>query len=203
MKKMIVCNWMCVLIIFCRALYCSEVFEERETIQYVSDSIRGTITTVHVREHLKTGKPYIVITKAEASEEEKSKPEQRKSEKVSRPDYRMLSPKVKSGEIPYEGPYSDRRKVYILAGSLIATGIATGVLAATAPATTVTAGAASASGAGAGVYTTAGTAVGVTSVSAALLKARSEPNQEDFIHKADTDLLELHILEEQPGEGNL
>jgi len=75
---------------------------------------------VEVREHPKTGIPYVSIVdprrpKGLFSGEIK---------KYNRPDYRMLDPKVKPRDVKYDGPVSDRKKVYIFAGALAAGGVA-------------------------------------------------------------------------------
>ena len=75
---------------------------------------------VVVREHPKTGFPYVSII-------DPNKPRAQFSgdmKKYNRPDYRMLDPKVKPRDVKYDGPVSDRKKVYILAGALAAGGVA-------------------------------------------------------------------------------
>lgn len=123
-----------------------------------------------VREHIRTGKPYVVITNDAARNPLASLPVATRM----RPDYRMLDPKVKKNSIPYQGPVSDRKKVYIFAGTIAALGTAGGAaIIATAPAATGV-GAAG----GAGGYAAAGTAVGVGSVSTALLQTRPDPDKD-------------------------
>jgi hypothetical protein len=103
-----------------------------------------------------------------------------------RPDYRMLAYTVPRDTPLYEGPYSDRTKVYILAGALMTTGIATAAIGAAAPA------ALGAASSGAGAYAAAGTAVGVTTLATALIKARQHPDEHDFTHTSQTRLIEYN-----------
>ncbi len=125
-----------------------------------------TPTQVIVREHPRTGKPYVSIVSNQGLVP--SDPLQKlQGAHYSRPDYRMLDPKIKSGKIPYEGPVIDRKKVYILAASLATVGVAGGTaIAAAAPAASA---AAAGSGAGAGAYAAAGAAVAGGTISASVL----------------------------------
>ena len=137
-----------------------------------SEVIENAPARVLVREHPKTGKPYISIVSKEAADTDPL--QSLKTEKLARPDYRMLDPKMKSGQIPYEGPVSDRKKVYILAGTLAAGGVIGGTLiAAVAPAA-----AAAGSGAGAGAYAAGGAAVAAGTVSASVLSTRPDPDKD-------------------------
>jgi hypothetical protein len=85
-----------------------------------NEVIPQTSAEVVVREHPQTGIPYVSIV-------DPRKPEGLLSgemKKYNRPDYRMLDPKVKPRDTHYDGPVSDRKKIYILAGALAAGGIA-------------------------------------------------------------------------------
>ena len=142
-----------------------------------------TKTRVVVREHVKTGESYVSVVSAE-----KEKPENPlgpPQKKILRPDYRMLDPDVRSGEIPYEGPVSDSTRVYLFAASIATLGVVAGLAVPVAAAT----GAGAAAG-GAGTLAGAGTAVGVGSISAAFLSSRSDPNRDDFIHESASRLIE-------------
>ena len=142
-----------------------------------------THTRVLVREHPRTGKPYVVITDRENAPDPFAL--LRTSKPMMRPDYRMLDPKIKSGQIPYEGPVSDRRKVYIFAGSLAALGTAGGAaMIAAAPAAT----GAGAAG-GAGVFAGAGAGVAAGSVAGTVAAAKSDPNKESFKHTAESHVI--------------
>jgi len=150
-----------------------------------SEVLKETSTEVMVREHPKTGKPYAVIVSAQAPEA--GFPYRGPITKASRPDYRMLDPKVKRGEIPYDGPYSDRRKVYYFAAGMATAGVLAGTLAPIAPA------AAGAGGGGGGLgYGIAGTAVADGTISAALARQRPDPNRDDFNLKSEAILLEIY-----------
>lgn len=129
--------------------------------------VRDTGTKVLVREHSRTKKPFVVIT-AEDADEKNSVPQ---SQWTSRPDYRMLDPKMKSSDIPYEGPVSSRKKVYFLAAGLAAGGV---VSSAVVPVAAVTGPGAAG---GAGAYGAAGGAVAAGTVSTAWLKSR--PDEKD------------------------
>ncbi len=133
--------------------------------------ITQTPTKVVVREHIKTGKPYVVITSAQGDRNPFA------SIPVAtrvRPDYRLLDPKVKASQVRYEGPVSDRKKVYIFAGTIAALGTAGGAaVIAAAPAAT---GAGAAGGAGG--YAAAGTAVAAGTISTSVLNTRPDPEKD-------------------------
>ncbi len=132
---------------------------------------RTTPARVVVRQHPKTGRPYVVIASDKGNRNPLVVPA---SASRFRPDYRMLDPKMKSGKIPYEGPVSDRKKVYIFAATVAALGTAGGAsIIAAAPAATGT-GAAG----GAGAYAAAGAGVATGTVSAALDKTRPDPDKD-------------------------
>lgn len=143
-----------------------------------SEVIPKTDTAVVVREHPKTGKPYVSIVRT--GRESPAYAFQQAGPKFSRPDYRMLDPDVKSGETGYDGPFSSRKKVYAFAASLAAGGALGGALLPVAPAT-----GAAASG-GAGAFAAAGTGVAAGSLSAASWASRKNPEQDDFKHSSET-----------------
>ena len=72
-----------------------------------SEIMEETKTQVIVREHPRTGKPYVSIVAEGAVPAD---PFAGKHRAFKRPDYRMLDPKIKSGQISYDGPISDRKK---------------------------------------------------------------------------------------------
>lgn len=145
---------------------------------FASEVIEETQTRVVIREHPKTGKPYVSIIPAETPEP--PDPFTGQKARILRPDYRMLDPKIKSGKIPYEGPVSDRKKVYIFAASLAALGAAGGAL----PIAPVAAGSAGASG-GAGVYAAAGTAVTAGPAVAATIASKPDSKKGDYAHESE------------------
>ena len=133
-------------------------------------------TAVIIRNHPKTGKPYVCIT----SVNEDGNGVLPQSQGYSRPDYRMLDPKVKSGEIPYDGPYSDSKRIYIFAASLATLGTVGGALGiAAVPAT------ASASGGGA-AYIATGSAVLVGSGAAGSWISNRDSESDDFTQESGT-----------------
>ena len=147
-----------------------------------SEVIPESSAEVIVREHPKTGKPYVVITSTGSADRD---PFSGKHLKAQRPDYRMLDPKMKSGQIPYEGPYSSRKKVYILAATLATVGTVGGTaIIAAAPAAT---GAGAAGGAGA--YGAAGGAVAAGTISTAALQTRSDPEKDNYSLTSESALL--------------
>lgn len=160
-----------------------------------SEVLPKTKTQVMVREHPKTGRSYAVIVSSEKPDA--GYPYHGKVIKASRPDYRMLDPKVKRGEIPYDGPYSDRRKIYYFAAGMATAGLLGGTLIPVAPA------AAGAAGSGGGLgYGLAGTAVIDGTISTAMLKQRPDPNRDDFTHKSEAVLTEIHDAPKESSSGN-
>lgn len=139
------------------------------------DVIPETSAKVIVRDHPRTGKPYVVIT----DDPQNGSPFHKLPVSTrSRPDYRMLDPHVKSGTVPYEGPVSDRKKVYVFAGTIATLGAAGGTaIIAAAPAAT----GAGASG-GAGAYALAGTGVATGTLSTAWLKTAPDPDKDKVEH---------------------
>lgn len=105
------------LVVF--ALLCIAL-SAKEAFLAANEVIVETAAEVVVREHPKTGLPYVSIIN----------PRQPRFlftgdiKKYNRPNYQMLDPKVKPGDVHYDGPVSDRKKVYVLAGALAAGGIA-------------------------------------------------------------------------------
>jgi hypothetical protein len=163
---LVICNLEVVFLIHPFPLHASEVIEP-------------TRTQVIVREHPKTGRPYVSIVSSDRAVPPDPFSGQKK---YSRPDYRLLDPKVKAGEIPYDGPYSDRRKIYIFAATLATVGTVGGVAGmAAAPA----AAGAGASGGGA-AYLAGGTAVAAGSAAAVTAVTHSDPKEENFIHRSES-----------------
>lgn len=148
-----------------------------------SEVITETSSKVIVRDHPRTGRPYAVIT----DDPQNGSPFHKLPVSTrSRPDYRMLDPKIKSGTVPYEGPVSDRKKVYVFAGTIATLGAVGGTaIIAAAPAAT----GAGASG-GAGAYALAGTGVATGTISSAWLKTRPEPDKDKIEHGFESRQLE-------------
>src|SRR5690349_6630294 len=86
-----------------------------------TEVVPKTGTAVVVRENPKTGKSFVSIV--DAQNPNAGYPFRGSPAKFSRPDYRMLDPHAKRGEIPYDGPYSDRRKIYYFAAGLATAGV--------------------------------------------------------------------------------
>lgn len=138
--------------------------------EFPNEVINIQSPAVVVRVHPKTGRPYVAITEPEARMQN---PLGGFSKPVKRPDYRMLEKDVKPKETGYEGPSSDRKKVYIFAASIAASGVASGTAILAAPAA---AAAGTGSGTGAAVFAGAGTAVaaGTTVVTADALRIKPQ-----------------------------
>ena len=148
-----------------------------------SEVIEDTHTNVIMREHPKTGRPYVSIVSSDVPVPEDPFAKFRQISK--RPDYRMLDPKVKPGEIPYEGPYSDSKKIYIFAATLAALGTAGGAIGLAA--IPVSTGAAASGG---GAYLGAGSAVAVGSAAGVVVKTNVSSKQDDFVQTSKSELLE-------------
>jgi len=153
-----------------------------------SEVIESTRTRVVIRGHPKTGKPYVSIVSADIAEPRnplgKPDPWGRGGHAI-RPDYRMFDPKMNKGEIPYEGPASGRKKIYIFAAALATLGAASGAAAAAAIPTATAAGSAG----GAGIYAAGGAAVAAGTAGAVSYSTRPEPDRDDFTHIAETKII--------------
>ncbi len=144
---------------------------------YASEVIPEMDSQVIVREHPKTGKPYIVI----AAKDSIPAPFFPDSKKFSRPDYHLLDPKVKLDQIPYDGPYSDSKRIYIFAATLATLGVGGLVGAAVMPASA--AGGAASGGAG---YLAAGGAVAAGTVTAAVANTAPNPKNDEFVQASES-----------------
>ena len=172
---------MLLTIAFCGFCFAEEIPTQVTEIKQ-SEVRDESHSQVVIREHPKTKKPYVTIVSSE--EPVPADPFTNQRNKFSRPDYRMLDPKAKKGDYVYDGPYSDRKKVYIFAASMIAVGVTGGVAGmALAPAATGTA--AASSGGGGAYLIGAGVATGVGGIAAAdVLKVKAE--DENFTHEGES-----------------
>lgn len=162
---------------FSYILLCAVLAIGIQPYAHASEVVPETNTSVLVREHPKTGKPYVVITSKDAVQQSYFQ----SSKKVSRPDYRLLDPKVKSGQIPYDGPYSDSKRIYIFAASVATLGAGSLVTAAALPAA-ASSGAAAAGGGGA--YLAAGGAVAAGTTAAALASTKPNSKTDSFVQES-------------------
>ncbi len=128
------------------------------------------------RIHPKTGKPYVTLT----PEPSRPDPLERQHSRYRRPDYRMLKADSFRGEIDYDGPSSDRTKIYVFAGAVATAGTVGGIV--LAPAAAASSGGAAG---GAGGYLAAGSALSAGSVAAGL-KATGYGGEEraDFVQES-------------------
>jgi len=163
-----------------------------------NEVLKDTLTEIVVRQHPKTGDSFISIIPVDKPRRKDLQFEGMKT--YSRPDYRMLQAGVKSGQIPYDGPYSSSKKIYILAASLATMGVAGSVIGAAAfPAAATTASA----GGGAGLAVGAG-AVAVTGAVATTAYVKSQHQISDdyarsevsSLLESDTDFYYIHIQPE-------
>jgi|GEM_PF-1466665 len=74
---------------------------------------------VMVRKNSKTGTPYVVITDPQNPRQDLAALD---THKYRRPDYRMLQKGVSAQDVNYNGPYSSKKKIYILAATLATAG---------------------------------------------------------------------------------
>jgi hypothetical protein len=133
---------------------------------------------VFIREHPQTGKPFVSLRKEGDSQDLFKGFVKREF----RPDYKMLDAKTKSGDVPYDGPVSDRKKVYIFAATMITLGVAGGIATVAMPAGAAAAGA----GSGTGLLGTGAVAVATGTVGTVALKSHLAPGEENYIHDATT-----------------
>jgi hypothetical protein len=133
---------------------------------------------VFIREHPQTGKPFVSLRK----EGDTQDPFKGFVKREFRPDYRMLDAKTKSGDVPYDGPVSDRRKVYVFAATMMTLGVAGGLVTVAMPAGAAAAGA----GGGTGLLGTGAVAVAAGTVGTVALRSHLTPGEENYIHEATT-----------------
>ncbi len=100
------------------AVNANEVLEQKE-INFPQHA------AVMVRENSKTGTPYVVIVDPKAPRSDLASLD---SNKYRRPDYRMLEKNVTAKDVGYDGPYSSKKKIYILAATLATAGATAAVV---------------------------------------------------------------------------
>ena len=146
-----------------------------------------TNTAVVVRNHPKTGKAYAtIVAKGNETHDNFSYLYSGKVKNyTARPDYRLLDPKVKSGQIPYEGPVSDNKKIYIFAASLATLGVTGGALALAFPA------ASTAAAGGGALYTAGGAAVAAGTAATAYEVTKTDPKKDNFTQHSESQTKEL------------
>ncbi len=119
-------------------------FSANEVLDYREINAVKSGAAVMVRENSKTGTPYIVITDPQNPRADLASLD---SNKYRRPDYRMLQKGVNAKDVGYDGPYSSKKKIYILAATLAVAGAGAAVIApAIAPAAAATGAVGSATG---------------------------------------------------------
>ena len=100
--------------------FSNEVLDSREI------KMPDSGAAVMVRENSKTKTPYIVIVDPLNPRKDLANLD---SNKYRRPDYRMLQKNVTAKDVGYDGPYSSKKKIYILAASLAVAGAGAAVIA--------------------------------------------------------------------------
>lgn len=155
------------------------IFITHPALAEISEVIPETKTKVIVRHHPKTGIAYATIV-AEGVPTPDPLENLKVKQNVSRPDYRMLDPKIKSGEIPYDGPARDNKKIYLFAASIATLGAAGGSVGLLAPAATT--GAAG----GAGLYAAGAVAVTAGTAATSYFATRPDPHQDDYTHHSES-----------------
>ncbi len=119
-KWKVCCLWS---IVYCLSgglsLSANEVLNSRE----IKMPERGA--QVMVRENSKTGTPYIVLSDPLNPRKDLALLD---SNKYRRPDYRMLQKGVNAKDVNYDGPYSSKKKIYILAATLATAGATAAVV---------------------------------------------------------------------------
>lgn len=143
-----------------------------------NEVLTETGTKVFIREHPQTGKPFVSLRK------ERDATDLFKGfvKREVRPDYKMLDAKTKSGDVPYDGPVSDRKKVYIFAATMMTLGVAGGIVTVAMPAGAAAAGASGGTGL---LGAEAATIVAATAGTVAL-KSHLAPGEENYIHDGTT-----------------
>lgn len=108
----------CSVLILCTLFFVS-TSHANEVLDYQEISVPPSEQKVMVRENSKTGTPYIVVTDPKHVRKDLASLD---SNKYRRPDYRMLQKGVTAKDVGYDGPYSSKKKIYILAASLALAG---------------------------------------------------------------------------------
>lgn len=90
-----------------------------EVLDYQEVKMPESGAAVMVRENSKTGTPYIVLTDPQNPRYDLATLD---ANKYRRPDYQMLQRGVSAKDVGYDGPYSSKKKIYILAASLAVAG---------------------------------------------------------------------------------
>jgi len=109
-------------------VYClggAHMLHANEVLNYREINTAELSAAVMVRENSKTGTPYIVITDPKAPRADLASLD---SNKYRRPDYRMLEKNVTAKDVGYDGPYSSKKKIYILAATLATAGATAAVV---------------------------------------------------------------------------
>ena len=179
--------------------FANEVFDSQEI------TMPKTGAVVMVRENSKTGTPYVVITDPQNLRQDLATLD---TNKYRRPDYRMLQRGVSAKDVGYDGPYSSKKKIYILAATLATAGATAAIVG---PALFPAAAATSAAG-GSVMVPAAAAAVGGSVLAVAAKKYQDHfqnlpddynRESESKIIETETDFYKMHVQKvgKQPLQG--
>ena len=153
--------------------------EKQETARAI---LPQTNTEVVIIENKKNAKPLVCIKGKDAPLRSYLNS---LSKELKRPDYRLLDYRMKPGAIPYEGPVSDRTKIYIFAATIATLGVVGGAVVGAVAASAPAAGGAASGGAG---LIAAGTAVSAGTVSIALKESSPNPKDDSYTHESKAEI---------------
>ena len=163
---------------FVPAGFANEVLDAREITMPPSGA------QVMVRENSKTGTPYVVITDPKNPRTDLASLD---SNKYRRPDYRMLEKNVTAKDVGYDGPYSSKKKIYILAATLATAGATAAVVG---PALFPAAAATGAVGSAAGPAVAAVGASSALAVAANKYQEHFENLPDDYSRESESKIIE-------------
>lgn len=141
-----------------------------------NEVLQGGPVKVFVREHPQTGKAFVSLRKADSSKD----PFKGFVKREIRPNYKMLDAKTKSGEIPYDGPVSDMKKVYVFAATMMTLGVAGGIVTVAIPA------GAAGIGGGTGLFGAEAATVVAATAGTVAVQTHIQPGEENYIHDASS-----------------
>ena len=170
-------------------LNANEILEQQEI------NFPPSHAAVMVRENSKTGTPYIVLADPLSPRKDLAALD---ANKYRRPDYRMLQKGVNAKDVNYDGPYSSKKKIYILAAVLATAGATAAVVG---PALFPAAAATGAAGSAAGPAIAAGVGGSALAAAANAYQEHYKNLPDDYnreseskIIETETDFYKMHVL---------
>jgi len=169
-------------VVFCLG---GSISSANEVLDYQEIKAPTPDAAVMVRENSKTGTPYVVIMDSKHPRTDLASLD---SNKYRRPDYRMLEKNVTAKDVGYDGPYSSKKKIYILAATLATAGATAAVVG---PALFPVAAATGAAGGGVAVPATAA-AVGGSALAVAAKKYQDHFQNlpDDYSRESESKIIE-------------